>query len=562
MRINSISISRFRSIIEAESIALGDLTILIGKNNEGKSNIIKPLTVAVDSIQEYSTLGGRFLGPPGTRSYIWERDFPIQLKTDDQKNKKSRFRIDFSLDENDLIYFREVVRSNINGILPVEVQIGSDHRIEFRVLKQGRGASTFAKKSRQVAEFLAQRVSVDHIPAVRTEGDALSVINSLIRRPLTAVERHPDYQDAVNRIRALQKPILDKVADEIAVGLKKYIPAIRAVQIDTSLRRIYRGLASEINLVIDDGAATSIEYKGDGIKSLVALSLAERRNDDGKTHVVAIEEPESHLHPGAVHELRQVISDLSQHGQVIVSTHNPIFVDRNKLVTTVIVEGGKARRAKDVAAIRSTLGVRVADNLVSAEFCVLVEGPTDVSIFSRIFSDMSALLHRLISRGLIVFDSLDGASKLDYKLGLIRHAMSGFHVVLDNDSDGQKSIDKAIQKAQLGQSEYNLLAVRGTDAAELEDCVKMTSVSGDLAEAFGGSWDRLPGKGKWSERIANALKLSGKRWSVETERTAKQIYVEAVVRDGLGCLTGQGRELLQKIVEAVESKVEGLDRST
>ena len=349
------------------------------------------------------------------------------------------------------------------------------------------------------------------------------------------------------------------MANEVSIGLKKYIPAIKSVQIDSSVGRLYRGLTSDIDLVINDGAPTSIEFKGDGIKSLVALSLAQRSVGDSKTHIIAIEEPESHLHPGAVHELRQVVSELSTEGQVIVSTHNPIFVDRNRLVTTVLVEGGKARRAKDIDAIRSALGVRVADNLTSAEYCVVVEGPTDVLILSRLFADMSARLGRLIARNAIVFDPLNGASKLDYKLGLIRHAMSAFHVVLDNDRDGQAAVDKAIEKAQLGQAEYNLLATRGTDSAELEDCVRMESVSGDLSQAFGGNWDRLPGKGKWSERIAAALQKIGKRWNAETERIAKQLCVDAVVRDGQAALTANGRELIGGIVREIERSVEHLD---
>jgi putative ATP-dependent endonuclease of the OLD family len=561
MRIVSISISRFRSIIDAESIDLGNLTILIGKNNEGKSNIIKALTLALESIEYYGLMGSRGNALVRPRSYDWNRDFPVQLRSDDQKNKKSRFRIDFKLSDAELEEFRAEIKSNLNYILPVEIQIGSDNRVDFRVLKPGRGASTFEKKSRQVATFLSERISIDHIPAVRTESDALSVINSLLRRPLRAIETLPEYKQAVDKIRELQKPVLDQIANEISIGLKKYIPAIKAVQIDTSLGRLYRGLTSEIDLLIDDGAPTSIEFKGDGIKSLVALSLAQRSTGDKKTHVVAIEEPESHLHPGAVHELRQVVSELSTTGQVIVSTHNPIFVDRNRLVTTVLVEGGKARRAKDVEAIRAALGVRVADNLGSAEFCVVVEGPTDAIVLSKLLSEMSPHLAKLISKNWIVFEPLNGASKLDYKLGLIRHAMSAFHVILDNDAAGRAAVDKAIEKAQLGQAEYNLLSVRGTAEAELEDCINIANVSAQLSAAFGGVWDRLPGKGKWSERFAGALQSAGKRPNSESERLAKQIYADAIVRDGETALTGIGRTLVHNIVQALEPKVVHLEQS-
>ncbi|MGH8336206.1 MAG: AAA family ATPase, partial [Gammaproteobacteria bacterium] len=43
----------------------------------------------------------------------------------------------------------------------------------------------------------------------------------------------------------------------------------------------------------------------------------------GRNLVIAIEEPESHLHPRAIHEFKEVILELAQKHQVLLTSHNP-----------------------------------------------------------------------------------------------------------------------------------------------------------------------------------------------------------------------------------------------
>ncbi|MGY8689648.1 MAG: AAA family ATPase [Verrucomicrobiales bacterium] len=47
MKLESISVSRYRSISSAKRIRLDQSTVLIGPNNEGKSNILRGLVLAM-----------------------------------------------------------------------------------------------------------------------------------------------------------------------------------------------------------------------------------------------------------------------------------------------------------------------------------------------------------------------------------------------------------------------------------------------------------------------------------------------------------------------------------
>ena len=108
------------------------------------------------------------------------------------------------------------------------------------------------------------------------------------------------------------------------------------------------------------------------MKSLAALGLLQDRVRSDGASIIAIEEPESHLHPAAIHQLLSVIRTLADDNQVILSTHNPLFVDRHEINTNIVIEKGAAKPAKNVKQIRDLLGIKASDNLT----CLLYTSPS------------------------------------------------------------------------------------------------------------------------------------------------------------------------------------------
>lgn len=126
MKIKSFSVSNFRSITSAHKIDMAnDLTILIGKNNEGKSNLLRALQVAMDALQRSSERRLRNYIIDRLGIYNWERDFPIQLQGK-RRSAQTIFKIDFLLDNSEITEFKELTGANLNGILPIEIKIGKD----------------------------------------------------------------------------------------------------------------------------------------------------------------------------------------------------------------------------------------------------------------------------------------------------------------------------------------------------------------------------------------------------------------------------------------------------
>ena len=84
VRIVSVTVENFRSITAARRIPISNLTTLVGPNNEGKSNILRALVVAMtlliarrDPQRRLRMSRFRRSYRRGVNSYDWPLDFPL-----------------------------------------------------------------------------------------------------------------------------------------------------------------------------------------------------------------------------------------------------------------------------------------------------------------------------------------------------------------------------------------------------------------------------------------------------------------------------------------------------
>ncbi len=131
-----------------------------------------------------------------------------------------------------------------------------------------------------------------------------------------------------------------------------------------------------------------IEEVGDGIKEAVIIAGISLLQPD---KIILIEEPELHLHPRALRELRELLKhELT--GQVIISTHNPVFVnelDDNSTIYKIIKRAQKSH-AIEIKNKEGLLDFRKEFGLINSDFLfedilVFVEGVTDVAVFRNWF---------------------------------------------------------------------------------------------------------------------------------------------------------------------------------
>jgi 5S rRNA maturation endonuclease (ribonuclease M5)/ABC-type transport system involved in cytochrome c biogenesis ATPase subunit len=480
MQLKSFEIRNYRSIDHARIDNVGDVTTLIGPNNEGKSNILRALRLGLSTIEDIQRYRVR---RPSTGSqnalrlaargfgeldFDWRVDAPIKKRNKDET--VTSIKMTFDLSEKEIEDFQELFGIKVNGKIPVLVEHSRNQR-SVKIPKQGPSSDAFQEKLAEIARFVSSRISFFYIPAIRTAESAQEILERLINK----------------RVRAAQEGIIERIRPELEVALncalreaetdiedalRGFIPNLRKVTIDSIFRDLApttgRGLFS---VQIDDGAQTAIAQKGDGVQSLVTLALM-RSNDSAKSEkasIFAIEEPEAHLHPEVVHRLRAEIEKRSSNSQIIIATHSPIFVQRDRISANILVQSSKAREATSIRELRDALGVKVPDNLTTARTVVICEGTQDANFLKRHFAETSPSLKSLIDSGEVIFVAADGAANIEYSSRLYIQMSCDVIVFADSDQEG-KQVCERIQSLGLVASEKIFLATHSKRSnSELED---------------------------------------------------------------------------------------------
>ena len=568
MKLVSFSLQKYRSIQRAEKITLGNLTVLVGPNNEGKSNILHGLIVGTEMLTMTVPKSAsqreidRYVAIRRRRDlYEWERDFPIALQSK-QPNGQSIFDFEFELSADEVDEFRKSVKSNLNGSLPIRLSLGRDSS-NFEVKKRGPGAATLTKKRPAIARFVAEHVHLRDIPSVRTASSAMQLIDEMVARELRQLEGSDDYREAVERISRLQQPILETLSGTVKSMLSTFLPDVTDVAIEVTDR--YSALRRNSKIVVDDGTATDLRYKGDGVQSLAAISLIHHISQQaaGESELLlAIEEPEAHLHPKAIHRLRAVLQDIARRQQVVVTTHSPLLVNRADIESNVIVDRNRARRARTVQEVRESLGVRVSDSLASAELVLIVEGESDRRALLSLLPQLSSKLSTALSNNVLAVDSLQGATNLSYKLSQLRDQLCITHAFLDHDLAAQTAVAKADNQGLSDPVDRTFATSPGMKESELEDLYDFALYRDIILKRYNidltASKTFKLRKRKWTDRVEAAFLAGGQTWDDSVCKQVKTQVADLVEANPIIALHVAWKSPMEGLVLALEAKLESI----
>lgn len=534
MKLTKFSIKNFRSITDASEINLNAYSVLVGRNNEGKTTVLLGLKMAMDALRRHSRGQSRiFIGRENR--YDWERDFPISLQNKARIKKETVFRLYFLLDDAEQLEFKREIKSSSNGDLCIEIIFDNKNEPKFIVPK--RGSTALTKKSENISKYIAERIQFTYIPAVRTEQAAISAINEMIVEELSKLENEKAYREAFEVILSLQEPVLNRLSQTIETSLQKFLPNIKEVSLGISVYERRSRLRSDYHIEIDDGNKTDIKFKGDGVKSLAAVGmLKDRQKIHNGASIIAIEEPESHLHPSAMHTLKYALEELSLDNQLIISTHNPIFVHKERITNNILVSSNKVKVVRKIKEIRECLGVRTSDNLMNANKIILVEGESDKKIISKLLHEKSPRIYKMIKDGDLTIFSLDGASKLSYYLKLFEDQLCSCFVILDSDREAKFQVTKHLESKELDQKSYCHLIAKGLIESEIENLIKLDFYKDIIYRKFGidiRSTDFTKKRNKWSDSLTEVLNNLGKNITLIDLDDMKKSIAEKVEKEGI-----------------------------
>ena len=487
MILDSISIKNYRSIFEIKNLKFSDtLTTFIGKNNQGKSNILKAIDLVFQCINMQSEMA------LGRRSYLfrdidyrWENDFPVQKQNRGKYDQTTKISIALLLSEQEIEDYSKNIGFRIAPKLFTSITFEKEHKYKFELSSSGISKQKFQNSDILIksALWILGKINFQYIPAIRTENLADKIANNIISLELSqlAPKKREKLEEAIKQIDELQKPILRQLEKNLSSTLKEFVPDIQKVSLNEKRSSYHYSRRysddTDFYIKIDDGSDTMLlSQKGDGVKSLITLGMMRQKGNSGigKGLILAIEEPESHLHPEAIRKIGIVVHDIAQNNQVIVTSHSPLFVNRDKISDNIIVADNSASYAHNIKQIRDTLGCIASDNLINADFIIVVEGETDKIILQKYLCVHSALIKDWIENKRLGFEVINGVYNLEHSLNKLLNMSSKYFCILDSDKIAKNYVKSAKNKSFLssGEKEVCYYTLTGLNECELEDLIK------------------------------------------------------------------------------------------
>jgi len=558
MELTYVSISYYRSITNAYKMDLSNLTVLIGKNNEGKTNILKAIELGMSILNNSQSLQRKKIIPK--QMYDWHEDFPLSLQGSKRlKSKKTSIRMDFQLNEIETIELNNIINSNINGVLSLFIEINEGNTLSITIPKRGKNASALSAKLNLISRFICEKFYLVYIPAIRAESDAFNVISDLVYSEFSNIDDQR-YKESLEYIEKKQQERLELLTQKVKIPLEKFLPQIKSINLYMTDRYKNSNYLSRknVNMDIDDGVLTSLSNKGDGVKSLSTIAILSQLSNE-HDRLIIIDEPENHLHPDAVRYICTVLNELAVENQVLISTHSPIFVNRNSISSNWIVDAGQTNRANKIDDIRNTLGVICSDNLMYSDYVIVVEGPTDRTFLNLVLQEHEDI-YKCILNKTVTIRAIGGINNLKSEIYALQRYCCNYLIILDYDAAGKNAANDIKQTLSVPEDKIRYFMRGKTGECELEDMYLPDLYKEYLLEnGFDISNQIFKNKSiKWSDRLENIGVTMGKILSSEDKNKFKQDIVSMIRNPVKNFVTDQGYELLEAMCSKVKQDLKGM----
>ena len=465
MKLKEVKLQNFRGYKNEVTIAFESLTVLIGRNDSGKSSILDALNIFfndADIEKEDACVHGN---ANDVRISCIFSDLPNQIVLDDQH--PTTLQKEYLVRQDGQLEVCRVFNCNAAKGKQVKIFARASHpsaegcadlmglkikELKSRATERGVNFTgvnqTIKTDLRQViwtqtADLALANSEIDlsaetgktvwdqirlHLPvyALFKSDRASTDQDEEAQDPMKAAikEAVKDHEVQLNGLIEKVKTELERLAKRTVEKIQEMSPEL-AKTLNPQVKNKNWDTLFSVSLSGDDGI--SINKRGSGTRRLVLLNFFRAKAEDaahtrGTGAIYAIEEPETSQHPNYQLMLLDAFQELTEQGyaQVILTTHTPTLarkVDRNYL-RLVTIDAGHPKillgsEETTLEAIKSTLGV-LPDHDV--KLFLGVEGKWDIEFLKRISKIIHATdptvpdLNEAEASGALVFIPLGGSS--------------------------------------------------------------------------------------------------------------------------------------------------------
>lgn len=488
MHIKSVRVKNYRCFEDSGVIEFSKFSVIIGRNDGGKSSLFVALQRAIDPKASFDNedFRKRLLHDDNTEEEPKiEPVSPIVIEIQFASGSEElRFRL---VQELGQVAQREVFRDCV-GDPALDQDFGRLSLQELRELcekyhVEPNGART-AKSSylNPLMNYKAQlSTSQDWVPATTEELGKLPKVylyrsesgedpEAVITKSLEHHFRNTlisEYSDQLARLRSETQSQLSERARELVPILQHHCSSIKDVSVDVDDSAFTNLRLSRVRITQTDGRDIVWGQIGAGKKREISLGLfrwqqellldelSEEQELENRPIVAIYDEPDTSLDYQAQRQVSNLLNQLSQHEscQVLVATHSLNLIDAVPLCDVTFFEGNSrlpwrfemdGSEADFIENLRHALGLRNSA-LLNEKILVIVEGDTEIEILR--------VLYHAIHNTTMVFDGIyliNGHNNSDaLRLAKVLSKTKRVILILDNDCKKDNNLDLSGDENQI-----------------------------------------------------------------------------------------------------------------
>ena len=336
--IDCVRIANFRAIKNLE-VNLSPLTVLVGANNSGKTSFLRALHLALGfdrrTVTREDVHDDGVIDPDTLDIIVDVRIISVDVNGKRQKEfedswaESDGFSGQIKSDENDFSLLAFRTRFKFDMLLQT-------YKPEVKALKQWLKYEEWQNPGNE-----DKRTSkLESIPLIFIDAqrdiqndlrDRNSFLGKLTNKPDIGAETIKEIEGQINQLNEqiiAESPKLKHLKNKL-LELNKTVNSqgegVEIMPVNRNIRDIGRNL--NINFKDTNAQSFPLEYHGMGTRSWASLltlnaylSWQEETNNP-YFPILALEEPEAHLHPNAQRQLYHQLANIK--GQKIISTHSP-----------------------------------------------------------------------------------------------------------------------------------------------------------------------------------------------------------------------------------------------
>ncbi|WP_228146791.1 ATP-dependent nuclease [Acinetobacter lactucae] len=300
--IKQIEIRKFRSINHLKNYRANDLNIFVGKNDQGKSNILRALNLFFNNETDIN------------KKFRFEQDYSFNASTGTGSRKEIRI---------DLTILPPKGRFNINSEIKWTKKWKQDGSIidERTITKNGKKL----EPNTNVYKWL-NKLRYRYVPAIKSEMYFHNLMEDL--HDVLNLKFNEEISKKGTKFISGLQDITQNITDDLfnSLGLKN------TLQVPSDFKQLFSKLDFGVN---DDGNIYHLAQRGDGIKvrhiPIILFHMAKEEQNLSIPGYVkpdtiwGFEEPENNLEMKYCFDLATEFLKYAQDLQIFVTTHSPAF---------------------------------------------------------------------------------------------------------------------------------------------------------------------------------------------------------------------------------------------